>query len=109
MWAVPWTVDETIDVVFLATACIIVTAVPMFYVFKANLHDPLARAILAGTGVTALAFNVALGFSLAAHMGYVLPVEAGHWLARAVYAAVATGKFLLLLALISVLRNPKKN
>lgn len=105
-WAVPWTVDEVIDTVILTVTVAIVAAVPLVYAFKANLRDPLARAVLAGTSATALAFIVTLLFTMIYHYsGWVPPGGAGHWIARGIYITVGLGKLLLLTALVSVLRH----
>lgn len=104
-WAVPWTTDQIIDTAFLVVCCVVVTSVPLIYLRRANLRDPFARAILAGTGVTALAFNISLVFTVAIHAGWHPTEDTGHWIARGLYTAVAIGKGLFLLALIKVLRS----
>lgn len=103
-WAVPWTKAEAIDTVFLVVTCLVVTSVPLVYLFRANLRDPFARAILAGTGVTAAAFNTSLVVTLAIHMGWQPTQGFMHGLVRAIYVAVAVGKGLFLVALIGAVR-----
>jgi hypothetical protein len=107
-WAVPWTTAEIIDAIFLVTATAIISAVPLVYAFRANLRDPLALAILAGTGATALVFAVSLTATVAFHAGWDPSESTTHWLARGLYTTVALGKLMLLLALIHVLRKVPK-
>jgi len=110
-WVVPWTLDEVIDFVFLVVSTIIVTAVPMVYGSRANLRDPMARALLAATGVTAAAFIITVVFTVAVHGGWSPPDQTVHWLARAIYLTVAVGKFTFLLMILAerrVSRNRQK-
>lgn len=103
-WAVPWPMAEIIDTIFLIVATIIVTAVPTVYGIRANLHDPLARAVIYGTGATAVAFIISLVFTFAIHAGWQPSELVGHWIARGIYASIALGKLMLLLALLRVLK-----
>lgn len=107
-WAVPWGYDDAIDFVFLLIATIIVTAVPVVYGSKANLRDPLARAVLSGTGATALAFIVSTVFTVALHAGWTPSALTTHWIARLLYIAVAFGKATLLVAILRLIRASKR-
>lgn len=104
-WAIPWTPDDVIDFIFLAAATIIVIAVPLVYGARANLRDPLARAVLIGTGATGVAFLAAVIFTVATHAGWTPPAQVQHWIARGLYFTVGFGKLILLMALISALRE----
>ena len=109
-WAVPWASGEVWNTVFLAAATLVVVAVPVVYGMKANLRDPLARALLAGTSVTGLAFLITLVATIAFHYGWKPDDSTFNWITRVTYAAVAIGKATLLIALlrvISVSRNRK--
>lgn len=103
-WAVPWTVDEAVDFIFLAVSTLIVVAVPAVYGARANLRDPLARAVLAGTGATAVAFLISTIFTVAIHAGWHPPDSTVHWLARGLYLTVALGKAILLIAFLRLLK-----
>lgn len=103
-WVVPWTLDDSIDFLFLALATVVVTAVPMVYGARANLRDPLARAVLAGTSATALAFIATAGFTMAFHAGWNPDDMTEHWVARLLYLAVAFGKATLLIGILRVLK-----
>ena len=107
-WAVPWATDDIIDFAFLSLACVIVVAVPLVYGLRANLRDPLARAVVIGTGATAFAFMVSFFFTIALHAGWNPPPTTVHWMERAVYLAIAFGKFVLLLALLSAIRAERE-
>jgi ABC-type uncharacterized transport system YnjBCD permease subunit len=104
-WAVSWTTDEIIDFVFLLTATVVVVAVPVVYGAYANLRDPLARAMLAGTASTGFAFAAAVVVQIAVHAGWSPDPSVFHWVARLLYITVAIGKAALLLALLKVLRE----
>lgn len=106
-WAIPWSTPEVIDFIFLVVSTAIVTSVPVIYGVRANFHDPLARAVVAGTGATALAFLISLIFTVALHAGWQPSASTGHWIARGIYSAVALGKLLLLVALLRVLHAAK--
>lgn len=106
-WKVPWTTGDAIDAVFLGVCCAVVTAVPLVYFLRANLRDPFARAILAGTGVTAFVFDLTLVATVAFHLGWDPDTTTLHWLSRGTYTAVAFGKGLFLIALLGVLRRDK--
>lgn len=106
-WAVPWTADAVITALYLAVATTVVVSVPLVYALNADLRDSLARAILAGTGATALAFLTMLTVTIGYHAGLDLPDHTWHWMQRFIYASVALGKMTLLLALIRVLREKK--
>lgn len=108
-WAVPWSTAETVDFIFLVVATIIIAAIPIIYGFRANLHDPLARGVLAGTGATATAFTISVIFTVAIHAGWSPPDKTVHWIARGLYTTVALGKAVLLLALLRVLRTVSRN
>src|ERR1700751_5286496 len=105
MWAVPWQDGEAVNTCFLFVATMIVVAVPIVYGIRANLRDSLARAVLAGTGATAIAFSATLIFTLAYHAGWSPGMWVWNWLTPAVYVAVALGKLSLLISLLRVLRN----
>jgi hypothetical protein len=107
-WAVPWAADEVIDFVFLVTTCVIVTAVPIVYGLRANLRDRLARAVVIGTGVTAFAFCLSAVLTVGIHAGWNPPGTTLHWVARALYATVGFGKFILLMALLDALRGERE-
>lgn len=106
-WVVPWGTDQAIDFFCLLVAAVVVTAVPVFYGMRANLRDPLARAVLLGTGATATAFIVATLALIAFHAGWTPNGSLWHWITRFTYLTVAFGKLMLLLALMSVLRSHK--
>lgn len=108
-WDIPWTTDEVINFAFLAVSCVIVTAVPLIYGFKANFRDELARAVIAGTGATAIAFDVSLAVTVAYHAGWNPEPAVWNWIARFLYTAVSLGKLLLLVALLRVLRGEPKH
>lgn len=107
-WAVPWTNDDTIDFIFLAVTTLIVVAVPLVYGSRANLRDPLARAVVAGTGATAVVFGVTVAFTLALHVGWSPDPSLQHWIARAIYSTVGFGKLVLLIALVRAIREKKR-
>lgn len=107
-WAVPWGYNEVIDFVFLLIATTIVTAVPVVYGLNAKWRDPLARAVLSGTGATALAFVVSAAFTVALHAGWTPSALAQHWIARLLYIAVAFGKFTLLVAILRLIRANRR-
>lgn len=102
-WTVPWAPGEVVNTCFLAVATLVVVAVPIVYGMKANLRDPLARAVLAGTSATGLAFGITLWATLAYHGGWNPSVTTLNWITRGTYAAVALGKATLLFAFLRVL------
>lgn len=108
MWAVPWTTDAIINTVFLALATLVVAAVPVVYATFANLRDPLARALFAGTGATALVFTVSLIVTFAFHMGWNPNAHLLNWLTRLTYVAVASGKATLLVSLLMERRRARR-
>jgi hypothetical protein len=97
-----------VNTIFLAVATLIVLAVPVVYALYANWRDPLARAVLAGTSVTGIAFLVTLAATLAFHMGWEPSADELNWLARGLYAAVAVGKATFLFAVIRVIRDARR-
>jgi hypothetical protein len=107
-WDVPWYPGEVVNTIFLAAATLVVLAVPAVYATYANLRDPLARAVLAGTSVTGVAFVVTLIATLAFHWGWEPSVDELNWLARGLYAAVAIGKATFLFAVIRVIREGRR-
>lgn len=106
-WAVSWSAPEIINTMFLVVATLMVGSVPIVYFIKANLRDPFARAVLAGTGATAFAFTATLVALIAYHAGFNPPGPIWNWIARLTYAAVAFGEFMLLLGLLRVLREAR--
>jgi hypothetical protein len=94
-----------VNTIFLVLATLLVGAVPIVYVFRANLRDPLARAILASTGATAFAFTATCASVVVYHAGFDPPVWVWNWIARLTYAAVASGEFLFLIALLRIIRG----
>lgn len=104
-WAIPWTRAMIINAVFLGVANLIVGAIPIVYLFKANLRDPLARAVLAGTGATAFVFTVSLVALVAFHAGLILPGLVWDWITRITYLVVALGESIFLFALLRVIRG----
>lgn len=106
-WAVPWAHAEVVNTIFLAVAAIIMALVPIIYAFRANLRDPLARAVLAGTGGASLAFVLTLAALIAYHSGWNPSLSVWSWLTRGTYLLVALGELLFLLALLRVLREHK--
>lgn len=104
-WAVPWTTSQVINFLFLLVATSVVTAVPVAYAVRANLRDPLARAVLAGTGATAIAFIATTLSLLGYHAGWNPPESVWDWITRITYLTVAFGKLLLLMALLKVQRE----
>lgn len=108
-WTVPWGPGEAVNTVFLAVATLVVIAVPIVYGARANLRDPLARALLAGTSVTGLAFAITLWATLAYHRGWNPSTETLDWITRGTYAAVALGKATLLIAVLRLQRHVSRN
>jgi hypothetical protein len=108
-WAVPWTGDEVIDLIFLVVTCAIVIAVPMVYGVRANLRDRLARAVVIGTSATAAAFSANLAVVVAVHSGWNPDPGTYHWLGRGIYVSVAYGKLILLLALLDAIHEVSRN
>lgn len=108
-WAVPWTTDEAIDFIFLLVSTAVVVAVPLVYGARANKRDPLARAVLAGTGATGVAFIATVLFTVALHTGGVRSEVTMHWIVRFLYVTVAIGKGILLLAFLRLLRGVSRN
>jgi len=109
MWAVPWSFDQQIDFAFLVAATIVVAAVPIVYGVKANFRDPLARAVLSGTGATALAFIITMIYTISIHAGWQPAEQTPHWVARGLYFTVALGKAVLLVALLRLVRGVSRN
>lgn len=99
------TVSEVINFVALVVAVVVTAAVPLLYSFRANLRDPLARAVLAGTGATALTFTVVLILTVGFHLGWSPDTNSWHWISGVTYLSVALGKGCLLVALLRVLRD----
>lgn len=108
IWAVPWTPDQAIDFAFLLVSTVAVAGVPLLYGMKANLRDPLARSVLAGTGATAVVFVASTIFTLALHTGWHPPDSAVHWIARGLYLTVAAGKAILLFSILRLIRSTNK-
>jgi hypothetical protein len=104
-WAVPWSTNEVINVLLLFVTTAIVTAVPVVYGRRANLRDPLAKALIYGTGATALAFFASLVSQIAYHFGWSPSLSVWYWITRMIYLTVAFGKLLLLLALLKAIRE----
>lgn len=104
-WTIPWAPHEIVNFFFLLVATTIVTAVPVVYAVRANLRDPLARAVLAGTGATAVAFIATTLSLIGYHAGWNPPPAVWDWITRITYLTVALGKLLLLLALLRVQRE----
>jgi hypothetical protein len=104
-WAVPWTSDQVIDLIFLGITCFIVSSVPLVYGLRANWRDPLARAVVIGTGGTALALCATFALTVALHAGWNPPEVTIHWVARGLYFAISIGKLTLLLALLRAMRE----
>lgn len=106
-WAVSWYPGEAVTTVFLLVATVVVVSVPVAYLLYANLRDPLARAVLAGTSVTGLAFVATLITTVAFHMGWDPSRDELNWIARGLYSAVAVGKAAFLLGLLRVVRDAR--
>lgn len=104
-WANPWTINDVVNVVFLILATALLVAVPLFYIWRANLRDPLARAVLAGTSVTGLAFIARLIATFGHHFGWNVEPVVSNWITRVIYVSVALGELTFLLALLGVLRD----
>lgn len=105
----PWEPGSFVTFVVLCASTLIVLAVPLVYGLRANLRDPLARAVLVGTGAPALALALTVLATLAFHAGWEPTPLAVHWMRRLTYGGVAVGELVLLVALIKVLRAaPKK-
>jgi hypothetical protein len=107
-WAIPWSTDEVIDFIFLVVSALVIIAVPVLYGAKANLRDPLARAVVAGTGSTGIAFAAAIILTVALHTGWTPPEQIAHWITRALYVTVALGKMTLLVAIVRVIRDSRR-
>lgn len=106
---VPWTRGEVIDALFLLVCCVITGAAPLYYVAKANLRDPLARAVLMGMGATTVVFQVSLAATIAFHAGWQPTVPLLHWLTRITYSAVAFGELIFLFALVVTIRERQES
>lgn len=104
-WAVPWSPDELVNLVFLSIACALACAVPVVYAVYANLRDPLARAVLYGSGSAALALLTLVLANLAWHAGFAPDPSVWHWLIRLSALMVSTGVLLFLIALARVLKT----
>lgn len=106
--SVPWSHAEMVDTAVLCAAVLVLAAIPTIYSIRANLRDPLARAVLAGSSATAVVFMATLGFLVATHAGWTPSEGLSHWIVRVTYAAVAVGNAALLYALLRVLRDEEK-
>jgi hypothetical protein len=104
-WSIPWSHAEVVNTIFLALATLVVGSVPVLYIVKANFRDPLARAILAGTGGTAFAFTATFVLLIAYHLGFNPDEWVWDWIARLTYTAVAFGQGLFLVALLQIVRG----
>ena len=64
-WAVPWSPDELVNLVFLSIACALACAVPVVYAVYANLRDPLREVGITveamATPAAARTYNVLVG------------------------------------------------
>lgn len=109
MWSIPWTFNEVIDFIFLVVSTGIVAAIPVVYGWRANLRDPLARAVVTGTGSTALVFVASVAFTVAMHAGWNPPEQVLHWIIRCLYLTVAVGKSVLLIAILRALREVRRS
>ena len=104
-WAIPWTYASVVNAIFLLVATLIVGFIPIYYLFKANLRDPLARAVLAGTSATAFIFTVSFVILVLFHAGVAVPGPLLDWLTRLTYLIVALGETAFLFALVRVIRE----
>lgn len=105
---VPWYPGEFWNFLTLILATVVVAAVPVVYATQINLRDPLARAILAGTSVTGVAFLVTVVGTLAYHAGWNPDIAVWNWVSRALYISVAMGKAAFLWALLTVVRENRR-
>lgn len=105
---VPWTLAEVIDFACLVAATLMIVAFPVLYGFRANLRDPLARALILATSATALAFLLSVFFTLYFHTGQTIDEAWGHWIARGIYLTIGAGKLLLLVQLLQTLPRSQR-
>ena len=103
-----WTPDQTVTFVSLLFPTVVSVVIPAVYAPKANLLDPLARALLAMTTVIAATF-VARTVAMALYYnGMILDSEILHWASRVNFAVIGAAEMMFLFALLRVLSKSAK-
>lgn len=103
-----WSPNQIITFITLMFPLVSSALIPLVYAPRANLRDPLARALLAVTAVVALSFVVRAAVSAAAYSGVDLDIGIWHWSSRVVYISVGVAHLMFLYAMVQVLRRDPK-
>ena len=104
-----WTTDQTWTFIVLLFPTITSVLIPVMYLPRANLRDPLARAMAAVSVVVALTFLLRCSISVMTYSGVSPGLDSWHWSSRMVYFAVGVAQTLFFIAMLPILRGAPKN
>lgn len=100
-----WTVSQTLTFAVLLFPTISAILIPLVYIPRANLRDPLAKVLAAVTTVTAIAFLFRCWVSALYYSGASMDTEVWHWSSRLMYVLVGCSHALFLAVMLRILRT----